>query len=156
MKNKCICISSYMVLCFIFLSHHLNSLTIDSSNSTQIKKEIKLFTDKYFDSNNFTKIFNFDHNYTNIIIKIDNTLNSELKLFCKNHCSFRGYCLDGKCYCKPLYTGDDCSKLNHPVSCSEGNCSNNGVCNDEGICICKEGFDGYDCSISKYFVFNTK
>ncbi len=63
--------------------------------------------------------------------------------FCKNHCSMNGYCHDGKCFCKPKFSNDDCS-----VYKEECECKNGGECAD-GICVCKDGYSGPDCSISR-------
>lgn len=112
-----------------------NNSNFSLSNKTQ--DEIKVITDKLFINHK---------NYTNIVVKLDN---KDIKVFCKNHCSFHGYCLEGTCYCKPGYTGDDCSHILISEKNSEcfNNCNNNGKCNDDSVCICKEGFSGIDCSI---------
>lgn len=154
--------SSQILFVFFFILFFSHSSQITNIKSSQIvsllrkevlksksdskDNEITIFADKLFNNNNLTDILN--RNLTNIIIKIDKNLNKEVKLFCKNHCSFRGYCLEGNCYCKPGYGGDDCSILLSKEKCLN-NCSEKGVCNDERKCICNEGYAGIDCSISK-------
>jgi len=61
---------------------------------------------------------------------------------CPNYCSGHGTCNNGKCYCDPTYTTEDCSvqELPCPNSCSgKGNCNN-------GVCTCFSGWTGNDCT----------
>jgi hypothetical protein len=53
---------------------------------------------------------------------------------CDNFCSFRGFCLVGKNYCKEGYAGNDCRILFSKVNCLN-NCSSNGNCTIEGIYV---------------------
>ncbi len=104
----------------------------------------------------------------NKLISKGNRINLISSLSCKNHCSYQGYCAEGICYCKPGYSGDDCSidntffknnfennsssfiispyiKKNTSHDCFN-NCSGNGTCEDHK-CICKKDYGGVDCSI---------
>lgn len=67
---------------------------------------------------------------------------------CPKSCSKKGYCVNGNCYCRPGYAGDDCSISTIPLPDCPNNCSKNGKCLD-GNCICISGWGGFDCSISK-------
>lgn len=62
---------------------------------------------------------------------------------CKNDCSGKGECMDGKCNCTKWYSGDDCSTFSCPNDCSG---SDVGVCVEGGKCKCLNGHTGADCS----------
>ena len=112
------------------------------SSKTQNEKAKKNFFPKNITSNYF--------NIYNKIMKSNN--NSELSdlllnksIFCTNDCSNNGYCLNHKCYCKPGFYGEDCSKNNKKCI---NNCSEKGECIN-GLCACQKGYAGIDCSVSK-------
>ncbi len=63
------------------------------------------------------------------------------------NCNGNGECVKGKCECKPGYQGDACEKL----TCHSPNCSNHGVCLDDGKCHCFTNFTGSDCSQRQTF-----
>ena len=129
MKNQFLFSNVVMFFAFIILCNY--SILAQSKNITKSsKKEVDKMTNKLFK--------NFDKNITNITIHINDI---DLKIFCKNHCSFQGYCLEAICFCKPGFTGEDCSRTTSEVSCLN-NCNNNGECSQEGQCICKEGYQG--------------
>jgi hypothetical protein len=132
-------------------SNTKSNINLNSGKDPIKESEMKIITDKIFKYANsripLSLSIPLSQNITNYTV-IELIDNKGYKLFCKNHCSFRGYCLDGICYCKQGFIGDDCSKLSYPVYCLN-NCTNNGICNDEGLCVCNEGFIGVDCSISK-------
>jgi len=73
-------------------------------------------------------------------------------LFCPNYCSLNGYCLEGKCFCKPGFKGLDCSIRQKFIDCPNNCFDDNGVCNEDGYCICKSGFSGIDCSIKRNLI----
>merc|ERR1711871_1591835 len=60
---------------------------------------------------------------------------------CKNNCNGHGECVQGQCFCQPLWAGDDCSFKQCPMDCN-----GRGECVD-GVCQCDEGMSGDDCSI---------
>lgn len=72
--------------------------------------------------------------------------------YCINNCNGNGYCYKSSCYCKPEFKGIDClEKIIGDKSCPNA-CSFNGQCLINGMCSCKDGFTGSDCSIiSKCF-----
>ena len=80
---------------------------------------------------------------------------------CKNQCSFQGFCLEGLCFCKPGYMGDDCSltldsTTNKTIMMNTtclNNCNENGKCSVNGRCICDKGFSGFDCSIGSNNIY---
>lgn len=55
----------------------------------------------------------------------------------------QGKCIEStlKCECTGLFYGDACNKKH----CSP-ECSTNGVCSDNGVCICESGWSGPTCS----------
>ena len=82
----------------------------------------------------------------NFVYNISNNTMNTSNLFCKNHCNLNGYCFEGKCYCKPNFSGDDCSiPRSDCLTCINGDCI-------DGECVCKEGFSGLDCSISNKYL----
>jgi syndecan 4 len=106
---------------------YIAGLNTKNKPNNIFRKEIQTITEKYV--GNFTNVTGIDS-----------------KIFCQNHCSFNGYCLEGNCFCKPGYIGEDCSKRISHITCLN-DCNKNGVCNENGLCICKKGFSGLDCSI---------
>ncbi|XP_061370658.1 uncharacterized protein LOC133313319 isoform X2 [Gastrolobium bilobum] len=60
---------------------------------------------------------------------------------CPDSCNFNGDCVDGRCHCFLGFHGHDCSKRSCP-----SNCTGNGICLSNGICECKTGYTGIDCS----------
>jgi hypothetical protein len=90
---------------------------------------------------------------------------------CPRNCTdfANGVCqIDSTCKCNAGFTGNDCSEYtivgNNTRSEDDpfkaltmitakklkficpNDCNNNGVCNEDGTCNCKEGFSGKDCS----------
>ena len=64
---------------------------------------------------------------------------------CTKDCEANGDCIiyyDGpaECECYANYYSSDCSNY-----CSNATCSNNGVCDNEGSCICDEGYYSNTC-----------
>ena len=104
-------------------------------------------------ASNYSLLKNENLNSTREINKMLYTKlhSNETIITCKNHCSFHGYCSEGICFCKPGYTGEDCSiKLEKSNLCIN-NCSVNGRC-DQGLCLCNKNFGGVDCSLSKNLI----
>ncbi|KAL3800623.1 hypothetical protein HJC23_006085 [Cyclotella cryptica] len=59
-----------------------------------------------------------------------------------NACSGNGECMNSTCSCIEGFVGCDCS-----FPClAEDNCSGNGSCNRDGMCTCKDGFSGTNCT----------
>lgn len=76
---------------------------------------------------------------------------------CKNDCSFNGYCISGKCVCKPNFHGDSCEfEIESNLAYCQFDCLNGGVCVAKGICKCMKGYTGYDCSIKQNCFLNVK
>lgn len=75
---------------------------------------------------------------------------------CFNNCSNNGVCEMGACFCRPGWTGSDCSSPLCPGSfCYSDSltlnnscvfCSGNGLCSSLGECKCNSGYTGPDCS----------
>ncbi len=62
---------------------------------------------------------------------------------CVGGCGDHGHCFEGKCYCKPGFTGARCDKK----SCGEFNrCSDRGACINY-VCKCSPGWCGGECEL---------
>jgi len=72
---------------------------------------------------------------------------SNSSVFCPGGCSSQGHCgCDGKCYCRPGFTGIACEIVQS--TCAEfGFCSGNGVCRNS-TCKCNPGFAGPRCDLA--------
>jgi hypothetical protein len=64
-------------------------------------------------------------------------------LRCTKDCNDAGYCHNGTCFCKPGFSGIDCS-----ITECLNNCNSQGYC-ENGLCKCYPGFTGLDCSQPK-------
>lgn len=131
----------------IIFSYSLGSKSnFNSVGKSKSHKEILKMTQKLFNFHNSTNVTKLK-NFNNLTLSV-NDMN--IKIFCKDHCNFQGYCLEGICFCKPGFSGDSCGTVidASDLSCLN-NCNNNGVCDDFGKCKCHEGYSGLDCSISK-------
>jgi hypothetical protein len=139
-------IISKTILILLTLSY-TNCLNSQSTNikqhlNTTHEIEIKILSNK---------IIPKDKNISDITIEIDK--NKNIKVFCKNYCNYNGYCIDGKCICKPGYTGNDCS-LSISTECPN-NCNGNGQCNIlQNKCVCDKDWTGLDCSYSNKYNIN--
>jgi len=72
---------------------------------------------------------------------------SKSTVFCPGNCSSHGTCgCDGKCYCRPGYTGLACQSI-LPTCATLGFCSGNGNCVN-GTCKCTPGFAGKSCDLA--------
>lgn len=62
-------------------------------------------------------------------------------------CSGHGTCVNGQCYCKAGWQGDDCAMVDQQVyQCLPG-CSEHGTYDLEtGTCVCDRHWTGPDCS----------
>ena len=75
---------------------------------------------------------------------------------CPNDCSKHGICNseNRKCNCDSGWTGSSCLVQVCPDQC--GNSSSKGFCNEDGKCVCANGFSGLDCSLDENnFIGNT-
>jgi hypothetical protein len=147
MKNKNFLKNFAFFFLFLILTNY--SISSKKSNSYSFgkpNKEILKMTKKLFNFHNTTNLTKIN-NLNNLTLSINDM---DIKIFCKNHCNFQGYCLEGICFCKPGFSGDDCGTVLNPsdVTCLN-NCNNNGICDELGRCICHDGYSGLDCSISK-------
>lgn len=63
---------------------------------------------------------------------------------CDKDCGQNGFCnMEGKCECKPDWSGDHCEMLTCDARCQEhGQCKN-------GTCICSLGWNGKHCTLGK-------
>nr|BAJ94073.1 predicted protein [Hordeum vulgare subsp. vulgare] len=59
---------------------------------------------------------------------------------CPSDCHGYGTCMDGHCKCNNGHSGKNCE-----IACPN-ECSGNGFCTDGGVCECKPGSAGLDCS----------
>jgi len=64
---------------------------------------------------------------------------------CMNRCTSRGFCVNGKCICRPGWAGVYCS-----IPHCQSNCSSTGLCLKTGKCLCQHGWVGSDCSIERF------
>ncbi|XP_039208131.1 multiple epidermal growth factor-like domains protein 8 [Crotalus tigris] len=65
---------------------------------------------------------------------------------CRPSCHINQECQEGRCVCKPGYTGPSCKFQVCPGNCSA--LTGQGLCNRRlGLCICSDGFAGADCTI---------
>merc|ERR1711968_286354 len=63
---------------------------------------------------------------------------------CHSDCSNHGHCFNGTCYCLGDYTGQQCQ-----TKVCKNQCSGHGNCMASGLCACRRGWDGEDCSVAK-------
>merc|ERR1711968_92034 len=63
---------------------------------------------------------------------------------CHSNCSNHGHCFNGTCYCLGDYTGQQCQ-----TKVCKNQCSGHGNCMASGLCACRRGWDGEDCSVAK-------
>jgi hypothetical protein len=135
----------FFLLFLLIINYSLSSKSYFNSVE-KTKREILKITEKLFNFHNTTNITNIK-NLNNLTVSIHDM---DIKIFCKDHCNFQGYCLQGICFCKPGFSGESCGTVinSTDITCLN-NCNNNGECEDFGICKCNEGYSGIDCSISK-------
>lgn len=70
-------------------------------------------------------------------------------------CFGHGTCVNGQCYCKAGWQGEDCSIVDQQVyQCLPG-CSEHGTYDLEtGTCVCDRHWTGPDCSQGNYTSYN--
>ena len=61
---------------------------------------------------------------------------------CSSDLGGNGFCFNGSCYCRPGFTGMDCS-----LKACPNECSNHGVCGENDSCTCHANWIGSDCSL---------
>ena len=62
---------------------------------------------------------------------------------CNPPCQFGGTCVMGSCNCPFGLIGDTCNIT--VFDCPPPGCLNNGICINDSICICLDGFTGINC-----------
>ncbi len=190
-------LSSCLILLVVY-SNFSNALKI--IDYKEVKSEIenltkKLKLEKFYSAKKGVKL-----NIEKLVDRLDESLEKEINSFCKGDCSDNGYCSEGVCFCKPGYTGEDCSEIDYNSDNTDysddnyknnnqnnnqnnvtfkgtvnntlnnnsykdnyndndnykiclNDCNGKGVCGDDGLCNCNEGYGGLDCSIGKYIMY---